>query len=68
MPKEVLLQMQLTGHMAYDGTPADNETGVDSQNPDLLAVFSFEPAEHDQLESDTEEIDEPESDQSSPGD
>ena len=68
MPKEVLLQMRLTSHMAYDGTPEDDEVGVHSQNPDLLAVFSFEPAQHDQLESDTEEIDEPEPDHSFPGD
>ncbi len=68
MPKEVILQMRLTSHMVYDCAPADDKTGVYSENPDLPAVFSFEPAEHDQLESDTEEIDEPESDGSSLGD
>ena len=65
MPREILLRMHLTSHMTYDCAPEDQESGILAENPDLPASISFEPADQEQLESDTEEINEQETDNSS---
>ncbi len=50
MPREMIMRMQLTGHMAYDCASEDQKSSIRAEDSNRLAAFSFEPTQLDRLE------------------
>jgi len=59
------MRMQLTGHMAYDSTPADEESAIHDEDSNAPVTFSVQPAQIDQLEGDRRDSDDQQSKASS---
>ena len=57
MPREMIMRMQLTGHMAYDCASEDQESSIPAEDSNRLVAFSFEPAQLDQLEGNRQDDD-----------
>ncbi len=50
MPHEMIMRMQLTGHMAYDCASENQESSIPAEDSNRPVAFSFEPVQLDQLE------------------
>ena len=64
MPREMIMRMQLTGHMAYDCASEDQESSIPAEDSNRLVAFSFEPAQLDQLEGNRQGSDDRQSEES----
>ncbi len=64
MPREMIMRMQLTGHMAYDRTSEDQESSIPAEDSSRPVGFSFEPAQLDQLEGNRRGSDDRQSEES----
>ncbi len=64
MPREMIIRMQLTGHMAYDCASEDQERSIPAEDPNRLVAFSFEPAQLDKLEDNRRSSDDRQSEES----
>ena len=64
MPREMIMRMQLTGHMAYDCASEDQESSIPAEDSNRLVAFSLEPAQLDQLEGNTRGNDDRQSEES----
>ncbi len=64
MPREMIMRMQLTGHMAYDCASENQESSIPAEDSNRPVAFSLEPAQLDQLEGNRQGNDDRQSEES----